>query len=447
MRLRFRWMPRALTSALLMLTCLIYPIGAAHGAQRAFVIGNAKYQHTQSLPNPVNDANDVAARLKSLGYDVTVGLDLGRTDFLQAFQQFSKSLGPEDIALIYFAGHALQIGGENYLFPTDALIEKEADARTRLVSLNTLLTDVSRNTRSRIIILDACRNNPFADEIANAQATRSAGSSQGLARVYAGVGSFIAYSTQPGNVAIDGQGRNSPFTDALLRHINLPGADVHAVMRRVRADVQRATAQQQIPWENSSLVDEVTFAGLNPTPGAVSSAPQLPLAKVSPSAPARSTSAAEQFHYVTGLDPKGDNFLALRSASGGEGVRIATMAPDTLLKVLESRGLWRRVQLRDGATGWAHSNWIACCRAVTGARVAVAPMPAKPAADTCDSLWYARNAIWHRHFYCFTSERGQQTFGNSGCSRDEKATRAAMTVVDRETVDALAAKAREMSCR
>ena len=134
------------------------------------------------------------------------------------------------------------------------------------VPLNALLADLSRLTRTRIVILDACRDNPFADGIARTEGTRSLGTTKGLARVYAGVGSFIVYSTQPGNVALDGSGRNSPFTKALLDHMALAGADVHAVMRRVRADVQQHTREQQIPWENSSLIDEVAFASGGPSP-------------------------------------------------------------------------------------------------------------------------------------------------------------------------------------
>ena len=205
-----------------------------------------------------------------------------------------------------------------------------------------LLADLSRATRNRIVILDACRNNPFADDIAKAQETRSAGTSRGLARVYAGVGSFIAYSTQPGNVALDGNGRNSPFTEALLRHMATPGADVHAVMRRVRGDVQKATSEQQIPWENSSLVDEVSFAVGGGTEVAQSSVPLPPSQSVSAPRVQPPASPAPSYHYVSGLDPKGDNFLALRTGTGADGQRIATLGPDTMLKVLESRGEWRK---------------------------------------------------------------------------------------------------------
>ncbi len=434
----------------------------AVAARKAFVVGNSNYSHINSLPNPANDAADLAAKLKALNYDVTLELDVGRAQFLRSFQKFSGSLTADDLALVYFAGHGLQIGGENYLFPVDARVEKEDDARQVLVPLNALLADLSRITTSRILILDACRNNPFADEIAKAKATRSAGpAARGLARVYAGVGSFIIYSTQPGNVALDGTGRNSPFTDALLRHISVPNADVHAVMRRVRGDVQRATAEQQVPWENSSLIDEIVFAAGTAT-AAAPSQPSPPTASPSPPSPNQPTrmskASTETYSYVTGLDPKGDNFLALRSGSEPDAVRIATMGPNTLLKIAESRGVWRRVVLLDGATGWAHSNWIACCRTIAGAASAgatavgsgkAAPPGAigKAFGDTCDSLWLRRNTIWKRNGYCFTSAKAKQALGNAGCSRDQAAARAAMSAADIAEVDALLVREQGMGCQ
>lgn len=419
------------------------PVAAAN---RAFIVGNAQYAHANQLANPTNDARDLAAKLQALGYQVTLGLDVSRSQFLSSFQRFAQSLQQDDLAIFYYAGHGLQIGGENYLFPVDALVEKEDDAKRNLVPLNALLADLSRSTRNRIVILDACRNNPFADAIAKAPARAAGGErTRGLARVYAGVGSFIAYSTQPGNVALDGSRRNSPFTEALLKYIDATGADVHAVMRRVRGDVQKATSEQQVPWENSSLVDEVSFAT------AVASSPGVPPAvAVAPepsSAPARVPPPAEGYHYVTGLDPNGDNFLALRTGTAADAVRIATMGPDTLLKVIESRGDWRRVVLLDGTTGWAHGRWIACCRTLA---VAATPSPGpRPAtaAQGCEELWTSRNAIWHRYGYCFTTARGKAAFGNAGCSRDEQSARAAMAPADRTTVDALQARERALGCR
>lgn len=430
--------------------CLLYSIigaaGTAEAARHAFIVGNGAYAKAPALPNPSNDARDVAERLRAFGYKVTLGVDLTRAQFLLSFQNFVRSLAADDTALIYYAGHGLQIGGENYLFPVDAQVDSENDARTRLVSLNALISDLSRASKTRLVILDACRNNPFGDKLAQSQATRSAGLGQGLARVYAGVGSFIAYSTQPGNVALDGQGRNSPFSEALIRHMSEPGADVHAVMRKVRADVQRATGEQQVPWENSSLIDEMRFAeGI-----AIATAPAVSSggnanAKPTPSVTSRGPVASESFAYVAGLDPNGDNFLALRSRPGSEGERLATMGPDTLLKIRESRGDWRRVELLDGTTGWAHGNWVQCCRSVA---VNVRPsVPAAAAGESCDTLWRQRNAVWHRHGYCFTTAKGQQVFGNAGCSRNDAQARAAMTSADKAEVDHIIAREQARGCR
>ncbi|MEO8650759.1 MAG: caspase family protein [Hyphomicrobiaceae bacterium] len=442
----------------------------AQAARRAFIVGNANYLHTTALANPANDARDLATRLRELGWDVTVQFDASRSALLKGFASFTSALKPDDLSLIYFAGHALQIGGENYLAPVDAEAKSENDVRRQFVPLNAMLADLSRLTRTRIVILDACRDNPLAEGLAPAGGTRSLGTAKGLARVYAGVGSFIVYSTQPGNVALDGSGRNSPFTKALLDHMALAGADVHAVMRRVRADVQQNTHEQQIPWENSSLIDEVAFASgeVSPTaalPPTVAPPTQTPPAVAPPPAnqqtatrggPVRPAPPPESFHYVTGLDPNGDNFLALRTGPLPGDVRVATMGPDTLLRVRESRGVWRRVELIDGMTGWAHSKWIGCCRtlaprpwqaAITVPTSPPPPQAAPAAATSCDGLWHQRNEIWHRHGYCFTTARGRAAFDNSSCFRDQGAARTAMSASERSTVDALLARERAQGCR
>ncbi|MGD9806753.1 MAG: caspase family protein [Hyphomicrobiaceae bacterium] len=442
-----RMSPRAVLAAIATIFALACVAGSpALAARHAFIVGNSNYATVTHLPNPANDARDLAQRLEGLGYRVTLGLDLGRGRFLQSFQSFVGALRPDDVALLYYAGHGLQIGGENYLFPVDATVTSEADARRALVPLNALISDLSRAAKTRLVILDACRNNPFAEKLADNPSTRSAGQTLGLARVYAGVGSFIAYSTQPGNVALDGEGRNSPFTDALLRHLGDAGADVHAVMRRVRADVGRATAEQQVPWENSSLIEEMAFAttaAAVPAP----SRPQIPAA-VPPAEPFRTNITSRSYAYVTGLDPNGDNFLALRTAPDGTGVRIATMGPDTLLQIQETRGVWRRVVLLDGSTGWAHGNWIKCCRTVAAAQPGqLRPSPPTPPAENCDDLWHRRNAVWHRNGYCFTSPKGQRIFGNQGCSRDLAGAQAAMSSSDRALIDAIDSREKVLGCK
>lgn len=421
----------------------------AEAARKAFVIGNSAYAETAVLPNPVNDARDIAETLKALDYQVTLGLDVSRKQFLETFQAWVQTLRRDDLALLFFAGHGIQIGGENYLFPVDASVRSETDARQVLVPLNALLADLSRVTAQRVVILDACRNNPFAEPLSKSQATRSAGTAQGLARVYAGVGTYIAYSTQPGNVALDGAGRNSPFAASLKRHIAQGGLDVHAVMRRVRADVQKATNEQQVPWENSSLVDEVMFSGgivaAKPAPMRVATAQWVD--KLSTKASqllTRTLETPDSYHFVSGLDPKGDNFLALRANPDANAQRIATMGPDTLLKLVGESGVWRKVVLRDGTSGWAHSNWIKCCRSESGVTMSAA---ATGKDEQCTRLWIERNFIWHRHGYCFTTERAKEFFGNAGCSRDQAAARLSMSTRDVARVDELTAEERERGCR
>ena len=464
--------PRACLAILVAAMTFAVATGA-EAARRAFIVGNANYLHTTALANPTNDARDLATRLRELGWDVTVQFDASRSALLKGFSTFAGALQPDDLSMVYFAGHALQIGGENYLAPVDARAKTEDDVRRQFVSLNAFLADLSRLSRTRIVILDACRDNPLAEGLSGGEGTRSLGTAKGLARVYAGVGSFIVYSTQPGNVALDGSGRNSPFTKALLDHMSLAGADVHAVMRRVRADVQQDTREQQIPWENSSLIDEVAFASGGPSPTAALPPSVSPPAVAPPRAdtpspanqqtatrggPARPAPPPESFHYVTGLDPNGDNFLALRTGPLPNDVRIATMGPDTLLRVRESSGVWRRVELIDGMTGWAHSKWIACCRTLAPRPWAATTVPASPpqppppraapvAASSCEGLWQQRNEIWHRHGYCFTTARGRAAFDTSSCFRDQGAARAAMSVTERTTVDGLLAKERDLGCR
>ena len=468
MRIIWRRASKACVAVLVVVTAMVTSSGA-EAARRAFIVGNASYQHAAALANPANDARDLAARLRELGWEVTVQFDASRSALLKGFATFSGALKPDDLSLVYFAGHALQIGGENYLAPVDAAAKSEDEVRRQFVPLNALLADLSRLTRTRIVILDACRDNPFSDGLARTEGARSLGTAKGLARVYAGVGSFIVYSTQPGNVALDGSGRNSPFTKALLDHMALAGADVHAVMRRVRADVQQDTREQQIPWENSSLIDEVAFASGGPSPTAAVPPAQPPRADTplpppvnqqtaSRGGPARPAPPPEEFHYVTGLDPNGDNFLALRTGPLPTDVRIATMGPDTLLRVRESRGVWRRVELIDGMTGWAHSKWIACCRTMAPRPWAATTVPNTPpappaakaptaTATSCDRLWHQRNEIWHRHGYCFTTARGRAAFDTTTCFRDQGAARAAMSPSERTTVDALLARERDLGCK
>jgi hypothetical protein len=445
---------------LLLLLLLLLPAPALAG-RVALVIGNSAYTHAGVLPNAASDAADMADTLAGLGFQVYGGTDMDHRQMLEAVEAFSGAIAPEDLALFYYAGHGAQIGAENYVIPVDVQASDEVTLAAASVRLGTILRTMELRADRRIVILDACRNNPFLQ----AAASRSGGDpARGLARVEAGVGSYIAFSTQPGNIALDGQGRNSPFTAALLRHIGEPGADIHEVMRRVRSDVVQATGQTQVPWENSSLVDQVFLAAAD-TPATPPPEPQpapapAPEAAANPfaAAPAEPAPALQRltppapsgrYHYVGGLDPKGDGFLALRAGTSGNAPRLARMPEGTLLTVLASDGVWRFVRLLDGREGWAHANWILCCTSADAAPEPPPPPPPpapQPAAG-CADLWYARNAIFASYGYCFTSPEGQQAFGNAGCFRTADQVRAAMSGTDRARVERLRNAERTQGCR
>lgn len=435
-RMRYVW------SCVLVLVVMVFA-PPAQAERVALVIGNGAYQASAPLANAERDARDVAAALKQIGFHVFQGENLDQQGTLQLVQDFARALRPEDTALLYYAGHGVQLGAQNYLVPVDARTGSEQDLSTSSVALQAILRTMELRANARIVILDACRDNPF---VATSTSRSSSQPSRGLAKIEAGVGSFIAFATQPGNTASDGAGRNSPFTTALLRHIATPDANIHAVMRKVRQDVLRDTDGLQVPWENSSLVSEIFLTPQSAPadePTASGTETKSGDAKVALQSNQAPPAAETSFHYVDGLDPNGDNFLALRSAPAGAGHRLAKMGAGTLLQVLGKRGNWMNVRTRDGVTGWAHGRWIFCCRA-TGESVR---NQQQPATASCDDLWYERNAIWHRNGYCFRGARGKSTFGNAGCSRNQDQARAAMSPRDLASVDAIVAEERRRDCR
>ena len=253
----------------------------------ALVIGNSAYTRAGPLANPANDANDIAKALGDLGFDVIIGLDLDKRGFDGKVRDFSRALADADTGLLFYAGHGLQVGGRNYLVPVDAQLGSERDLDFEAVSLDFVLKqmELEREGKTNIVFLDACRDNPLARNLARSMGTRSASIGRGLAQVQTGVGTFIAYSTQPGNVALDGASRNSPFTEALTRSVKEPGRNLTAVMIDVRRQVLAATNGRQVPWDHSALTGDFYFH-LASAPGAV---PKLGLP-----APGADTGAMQQ---------------------------------------------------------------------------------------------------------------------------------------------------------
>lgn len=226
----------------------------------ALVVGNGDYQHAPKLTNPVNDATDMTDKLKKLGFEVIGGMDLDRPALVEALIKFGRAAETADVAVFFYAGHGLQVNGQNYLVPIDGQVEYEAEVDISLVSLSGVLQQLERGSKTNIVFLDACRNNPFADQLARSSNRSAVSMAKGLARVRTGDGTFIAFATEADTVAADGTGRNSPFTTALLAHIDEPGQSISDMMISVRKDVLAATDGKQQPRDWSSLTERFAFA-------------------------------------------------------------------------------------------------------------------------------------------------------------------------------------------
>jgi uncharacterized caspase-like protein len=232
----------------------------------ALVIGNAAYDNALPLKNPLNDAEAMSSKLASLGFEVIRGTDLGKVGMEQSIRSFVRKLPTADIALFYYAGHGMQVGGRNYLIPTDAVLEDASAVDFELIDVEeTVVRYVGGGDKTGIVILDSCRDNPLARSFArNFGKTRSGVVGQGLAQMSTGEGGLIiAFSTAPDETAIDGEGRNSPFTSALLNHIATPGLEFEQMMKRVRNEVYEVTNGEQQPWTNSALRKEVFLSRKN----------------------------------------------------------------------------------------------------------------------------------------------------------------------------------------
>lgn len=244
----------------LMVFLLAAPAAAAQ-ERVALVIGNAKYAHAGELANPGNDARAVAAALRDIGFDVAAGYDLGRSEMEEQIRDFLNKAGTAKVALLFYAGHGMQIDGRNYLVPVDARIETPNDVTFGTVELDRILSGLNDSSRASIVVLDACRDNPMARSIAARSRSTAVGS--GLAAyTNVGTGTLIAFSTAPGKVASDGWKDNSPFAESLARNLRVPGLEVRQMLTRVRNEVANATDEKQVPWDNSSLRGDVYLAGL-----------------------------------------------------------------------------------------------------------------------------------------------------------------------------------------
>lgn len=235
----------------------------------ALVIGNSAYVHTARLKNPVNDAEAVSSALRNLGYGVLLGRDLTNIDMKTFIFSFSRLVKKAKVVVFFYAGHGMQVNGRNLLVPVDYDPASDTKLTAQLVVFDDVVESMSRGPKVKILILDACRNNPLAQKL-RTRVSRGRSPSidgtgavefvgQGLAEVKAGVGTLIVYATAPGSVAEDGAGKHSPFTVGLLKHIGTPGLEIGLLMRRVRSSVRKDTRGKQVPWEHSSLERKLYF--------------------------------------------------------------------------------------------------------------------------------------------------------------------------------------------
>ena len=221
----------------------------------ALVIGLSSYQNAPVLPNPAKDAQAIAAKFREAGFDVvSAHLDLGNLQFKRAVRQFEDTATDADIAVVYYAGHGIEIHGVNYLIPVDAKLASDRDAEDEAITLERLVESVDTAKRLRLIILDACRDNPFARTMKPQRAAALRGVKPGLGPAEpSGINTLIAYAAKAGSAAEDGDGEHSPFTTALLNHLFVPGLDIRLAFGRVRDEVLKKTGQRQEPFVYGSL--------------------------------------------------------------------------------------------------------------------------------------------------------------------------------------------------
>lgn len=249
----FAWVMMLLVSMICL--ALVSPLQASE-ARIALVIGNSTYAHTTSLRNPKNDADLIEQSLKASGFTVHKHVDLSFKGMRRAIRAFAEDIDKKGsknvVALVYYAGHGLQVDGTNYLVPVDAKIDRESDVSIETLSLSDMMGAIEQSrARINIVILDACRDNPYQ------RGFRS--TARGLARVDAPTGSLVGYATSPGDTAADGEGRNSPYAQALAKAIQIKGAPIEQVFKRVRIAVNKQTKGRQVPWESSSLTGDFFF--------------------------------------------------------------------------------------------------------------------------------------------------------------------------------------------
>lgn len=226
---------------------------SAQQSKYALVVGNADYAYLETLKNSANDANDIGALLRKMDFEVDLYTDLKKEDFQEAIKTFNQKIRNFDIVLFYYAGHGLELGGKNYFVPIDALATSISEIKRNCVGANSIIYSIkSADADANIIILDACRSNPFT-------LVSASDKNDGLALMDAPPGTIISFATAPGKVAYDGIGRNGEYTNSLLTHLGSFDAEIKDVFATVRSSVVRRTNERQVPWESTSLTQPIVL--------------------------------------------------------------------------------------------------------------------------------------------------------------------------------------------
>jgi Caspase domain/Putative peptidoglycan binding domain len=270
---------RFLIAAMTVAAFLVSTDAALADKRVAFVVGNGTYKNVAALPNPAIDAKSMAKVLRNVGFDVVEGTNLTRDKMTEKLLDFGKRAEGADVAVFFYAGHGIAVNGTNYLLPVDADLKSEMDVKLgAAINVDVTLEQTMSDAKVKLVFLDACRDNPFAQKIRSAKATRSVSVESGLAEMKSGEGTLLAFATGPGQTALDGDvGTNSPFTRALLANIAAPGVEIQQAMTKVRAQVNEETNKNQLPWGHTNLTGTVYLNPMGAPPAGSADAQNTPV--------------------------------------------------------------------------------------------------------------------------------------------------------------------------
>ena len=342
--MRWYWIVVILRASAIIIVLSLLATPALGGQRVALVIGNGTYAHAPSLANPLNDATDVGAALDRLGFKVTRIENAGYSELRRGLQQFALAASASEVAVVFYAGHGIEVDRRNFLVPVDARLLSDADVEFEAVPLDLLSRAVERARGLRLIVLDACRDNPFAAAMQRAGGTRSIG--RGLARIEPSGETLVAYAAKEGTVAADGEGRNSPYTEALLAHLEEPGLEVGLMFRKVRDAVLAETGGRQEPFVYGSLSSRGAYLAAAPEPAPSPDPAPPPSDAAAESRPAhdgitseevaaRAYEAAERVNTVTAYEAVVRRFpvsiyAELARAQIGKLTKVATAASEEM---------------------------------------------------------------------------------------------------------------------